>query len=165
MSPAASQIRTLEQKNEQRKKSTDSSPPVGKNDKWRNGISSSTKGRRSRSGYKNIGNRGESNFKPDLRKDYQTNNKLPRLQDIPRGTCVKCLSNQHVTPACNIYPHAAICREVCVVNDQPHGFHYHYDCPVKRDFNRANRDRRPKSDFYQNRNKQSRVFRPFRAQK
>ena len=59
MSPAASQIRTLEEKNEQRRKPVDKSNPVGKNRQWaNNGMHASTRGQRSRNGYKNMGNRG-----------------------------------------------------------------------------------------------------------
>ena len=125
------------------------------------------------SGHRNVGNRGFTNpkpdmrrdYQPDMRRDYQTNNRFPKLADIPRGTCVKCLSTQHFTPACNVYSHAAICREVCVVNNQPHGFHYPKDCSLKRDLSKPTRGRRPRSNFYQNRDKPSRVFRPFRIQK
>ena len=173
LSPAASQIRTLEQNNEQRKKPVVSSSPVDKNDKWKRDMNSSTKGRGGRGGYRNVGNRGFTNPKPDMRRDYQpdmrrdypTNNRFPKLADIPRGTCVKCLSTQHFTPACNVYSHAAICREVCVVNSKPHGFHYPKDCSLKRDLSKPTRGRRPRSNFYQNRDKPSRVFRPFRIQK
>ena len=36
LSPAASQIRTLEKKNEQRKKTVESNPPANKDDRWKN---------------------------------------------------------------------------------------------------------------------------------
>ena len=128
-------------------------------------MNASARGRGGQNRSKNMGNRGESNFRPNNRNYVQSNVKLPRLQDIPRGTCVKCLSTQHVTQDCNIYPHAAICNMVCVVNNRPHGFHYHRDCSVKQGLDRPNRDRRSNSDFYQNKEPQSRVFRPFRAQR
>ena len=104
LSPAASQIRTLEKKNEQPKKPSDNNSPVGKNTKWKSGMNVSARGRGGQNRSKNMGNRGESSFRPNNRNYFQSNVKLPRLQDIPRGTCVKCLSTQHVTQACNIYP-------------------------------------------------------------
>ena len=124
-----------------------------------------------------MGNRAGANFRPENRRDFQGNGNLPRLQDIPKGTCVKCLSTQHVTPACNVYSRAPICQSVCVVNNRPHGFHLSRDCVVKQNWNRQsedrrtgfssfqNRDQHSRSGGYQNRDQHTRMFRPFRTQK
>ena len=164
LSPAASQIRTLEKKNEQRKKTVENNPPANKDDRWKN-ISHRGRGNLNRA--KHWESRGGASNKMHNRTSAQSNMRPPRLQlqDVPKGTCVKCLNTQHSTPACPIYPHAPICRIVCVVNNQPHGFHYHMDCAAKQNSERANKDKRSTSYFYQNRGRQSRVFRPFRIQK
>ena len=136
--------------------------------------------RRSRGGYKNVGSRGFSNsrqnfrrevqppmrgnFQEDTRRGYPTGIKFNSLADVPRGTCVKCLSNQHVTTACTVYRHAPIARDMCLVNGQQHGFHHRDKCVIKRNSDNP-RGRRPRSNFYQNKDKSSKVFRPFRLQK
>ena len=180
LSPAAAQIRTLEQNNEQRRKPGGNSSSVDKNDRWRRDMDSSRKHRGNKGGYKNVGNRGFTNPRQNMRRDYQpqmrrdvqadtrreypTTTRFTTLADVPRNTCVKCLSSQHVTSACTVYPHAAICRGMCTVDNQQHGFHHRQDCVIKRNFNN-NRGRWPRSNFHQNKDRSSKVFRPFRFQK
>ena len=143
-------------------------------------MDSSRNHRRNKGGYKNVGNRGFSNsrqnfrrdiqppmrgnFQEDTRRGYSTGVKYNSLADVPRGTCVKCLSNQHVTTACNIYRHAPIYGGMCLVNGQQHGFHHQDRCIIKQNSDNP-RGRRPRSNFYQNKDKSSKVFRPFRLQK
>ena len=177
LSPAASQIRTLEQKNEQRRKPVDSNTPGGKTDQGKYNTRGKTRGRGGQNSFRGMGNRTGANFRPDNQRNFQGNGSLPRLQDVPRGTCVKCLSNQHVTQACRVYSRAQICQSVCVVNGRPNGFHSSLDCAVKQNWNRQGENRRPgfnsfqnrnqnsRSGGYQNRDQHSRVFRPFRIQK
>ena len=143
-------------------------------------MESSRNHRRNKGGYKNVGNRGFSNsrqnfrrdeqppmrgsFQEDTRRGYPTSTRFNSLADVPRGTCVKCLSNQHVTTACTVYRHAAICRGMCTVGGQQHGFHHRQDCVIKRNSDNS-RGRWPRSNFQQNKDKFSKVFRPFRFQK
>ena len=173
LSPAASQIRTLEKKNEQRKKTSDN-PPVSKEDKRKNmsyrgrgnqNMSYRSRGNQNRHRY--LGNRGENHNNSNNQTLSPPNIRGPRLQlqDVPQGTCVKCLSARHNTQACPVYSHAPICRAVCLVNNQPHGFHYHTDCTVRQNSDRTNKDRKSNYNSYQNKGRQSRVFRPFRIQK
>ena len=180
MNPAAAQIRTLEQNNEHRRKPGGNSASGDKNDQLKQDMNFSARRRGNKGGYKNVGSRGSSNsrqnrrrdYQPQLRRDYQSNTRKEypttarfyTLADVPRGTCVKCLSTNHVTTACPVYPHAAICRGMCLVQNQQHGFHHRHDCVIKGNFNN-NQERRPRSNFHQNNNRSSKVFRPFRFQK
>ena len=180
--PAAAQIRTLEENNEVRRKPGGSSATVDKTDKLKRDMDPPARQRGNRGNYKNARSRGVAHPKQSVRRDHQpqlrrdgqadmrrdvqapTNTRFTTLADVPRGTCVKCLSSNHLTSACTVYPHAAICRGLCTVNAQPHGFHHRQDCVVKRNLT-DNRGQRPRANFYQNKNRSSRVFRPFRIQK
>ena len=180
LAPASTQIRTLEQDNEMRRKPGGNSTPVDRSDKGKQDMESSRNHRGNKRNYRNVGSRGYTNsrqnwrrdeqppvrgsFQGDTRRVYQTNTRYNSLADVPRGTCVKCLSNQHETTACNVYQNAAISRGICTVNGQPHGFHHRDSCVVKRNSDNS-RGRGPRASFQQNKDKFSRVFRPFRLQK
>ena len=99
-----------------------------------------------------MGNRTGANLRPENQRNFQGNGSLPRLQDVPRGTCVKCLSNQHVSQECRVYSRAQICPTVCVVNGRPHGFHSSRDCAVKQNWNRQEENKGPGFNSFQNRN-------------
>ena len=120
-----------------------SNTPGGKTDQGKYNTRGKTRGRGGQNSFRGMGNRTGANFRPESQRNFQGNGSLPRLQDVPRGTCVKCLSNQHVTQACRVYSRAQICQSVCVVNNRPHGFHSSRDCAVKQNWNRQGEDRRP----------------------
>ena len=165
MSPAASQIRTLEEKNEQRKKPSTKNDQAGNNKSWKNDEGhANARGQKSCNGYRNIGNRGAVDNTPDSHNYNQSHKKLPRLENIPAGTCIKCLSAQHNTPACTVYARVPICRSVCVYNGRPHGFHWSKDCSMRQNSNTSFRGRQRPS-YSRTNNSQSRVFRPFRVNK
>ena len=163
-----------------RRKPGGNSASVDRTDRGKQDMDSSRNHRGNKRNYKNVGNRGFTNsrqnwrrdeqppmrgsFQGDTRRVYQTNTRYNSLADVPRGTCVKCLSNQHETTACNVYQNAAISRGICTVNGQPHGFHHRDSCVVKRNSDNS-RGRGPRASFQQNKDKFSRVFRPFRLQK
>ena len=188
--PAAAQIRTLEQNNEARRKPGESKAAMARGEQSVSGLGKTerqgtnrdtdppARQRVNRGNLRRASNReyrqsGRKDHPSQLRRDGQagirrdvqapTNTRYNTLADVPPGTCVKCLSNNHLTTACPIYQHAAICRSLCLVNAQAHGFHHRQDCTVKRNLTN-NRGQRT-ADFYQNRNRSSRVFRPFRIQK
>ena len=71
LAPASTQIRTLEQDNEMRRKPGGNSTPVDRSDKGKQDMESSRNHRGNKRNYRNVGNRGYTNSRQNWRRDEQ----------------------------------------------------------------------------------------------